>query len=230
MRSKPAEWLRNVGVELPLPPALNLPTVPAIVTPSQPPQVQPVLKPTSIQPRSGQAITKTQFASRWLENFNEKTGGTGWAKAQKFSGYFSAVLLLPALRWNQYVTKEQYPDPEEAKRKRLELASRDFFTLFGGNLLYFAVWLTGLSFLELKYPKIPENYLKNIAYLFGDAAKILNAGVFAVVFSKWLTARKEKNRLSQKKEAEYQQQKTTLLSVSKPVAVENRRNIHSQFK
>jgi hypothetical protein len=245
LRTKPAQWLRNAGINLPTPPPSDLPQ-PVVGTSTKNDPVAPPLQPTtttqtttknSIVPfnsptvttkqRSGQAINTASFSSKWVENFHANTGGTGWAKAQKFSGYFAAVLLLPALRWNQYVTKDQHLDPEEAKRKRLELASRDFATLFGGNMLYFSIWITGLSLLEYKYPEIPTNYRQNIAYVFGDLAKTLNAGIFAVVFSKWLTARKEKKRLLM--EEGHQEKVANAVAVQKNDAVKKNSPIPTEY-
>jgi len=239
LKSKPAQWLRQAGMNLPQPTPIPSPLKPAPASntkipeksksaqPEQPSQPEPTNNivpfkqtlPTAIntQQRSGQALNNVSFGSKWRQNFKANFGENGWAVAQKFSGCFIAVPILPALRWNQYVTKDQHLDPEEAHRKRLELATRDASALFGGNVLYLSIWVTTLSILEHRYPQISLNYRQNIASVFGDLAKTLNAGIFAVVFSKWLTARKEKKRLL--KEAGHQEKIAPTVAMQKDEAV-----------
>ncbi|MCX5919722.1 MAG: hypothetical protein NTW61_00120 [Candidatus Melainabacteria bacterium] len=215
LRTPPAQWLRNMGVQLPVPPktdaqdpAYPLPT-PMVANNSTNQEQQP---PASVaddvktatgaviaKQRSGQALPNpaefTSFSKKWMKNLQSDFGETPWAIAQKLSGCFIAVPIIPLLRWHQYVTPEQHLDKQEAERKRLELASRDATALLGGNVLYLGIWVTALSVLEHHYPQMDKNYRQNIATVLGDFAKTVNAGIFAVVFSKWLTARKKRKQL-----------------------------------
>jgi hypothetical protein len=155
------------------------------------------VQPITAKPRSGTATTvitteTPTFFQTLQKHFNENLGVDSWARAQKLSNYFIAVPVLPALRWQNYITKEQEQKvgKEEAHRKRTELAVRDASTMFGGNLLYLTTWVVGLSVLEHKLPQLSLNYRQNVASVFGDLAKNLNAGIFAVLLSKWVTAKK----------------------------------------
>lgn len=151
-----------------------------------------IAKPRSGTANSSLATQTSTFVETMQKHFNENLGLDTWAKAQKLCNYFIAVPILPALRWHNYITKEQEQKlgKEEAHRKRTELAVRDASTMFGGNLLYLTTWVVGLSVLEHKLPQLSLNYRQNVASVFSDLAKNLNAGIFAVLLSKWVTAKK----------------------------------------
>ncbi len=156
-------------------------------------KTQPMMaKPRSGTANSSLATQAPTFVQTMQKHFNENLGLDTWAKAQKLCNYFIAVPILPALRWHNYITKEQEQKlgKEEAQRKRTELAVRDASTMFGGNLLYLTTWVVGLSVLEHKLPQLNLNYRQNVASVFSDLAKNLNAGIFAVLLSKWVTAKK----------------------------------------